>query len=100
MVAADVKPADAADGEAVKDTVIDAHGNLHDSTKQDYLYVEVVTDKGCHKTETLAWLGEKDIRTYIAARRDKRKRRRDDKPEGWQEAVCENRRRTSREKGK
>jgi len=100
VVAADVKPADAADGETVKDTVIDAQGNLNDSTKRECRVVEVVTDKGYHKTETLAWLGEKDIRTYIAARRDKRKRRWDDKPEGWQEAVYENRRRTSREKGK
>ena len=100
MVAADVKPADAADGETVKDTVIDAQGNLNDSTKQECRVVEVVTDKGYHKTETLAWLGEKDIRSYIAARRDKRRRRWDDKPEGWQEAVYENRRRTSREKGK
>ena len=97
VVAADVKPADVADGETVKNTVIDAQGNLNDSTKQECRVVEVVTDKGYHKTETLAWLGEKDIRTYIAARRDKRKRRWEDKPEGWQEAVYENRRRTGRE---
>ena len=100
VVAADVKPGDAADGETVKDTVIDAQGNLNDSTKQECRVAEVVTDKGYRKTETLAWLGEMDIRSYVAPRRDKRKRRWDDKPEGWQEAVYENRRRTSREKGK
>lgn len=61
---------------------------------------EVVADKGYHKTETLTWLGERGIRTYVAPRRDKRKRRWDDNPEGWQEAVYENRRRTNRDKGK
>lgn len=54
VVADDVKPADAADGKTVKDTVIDAQGNLNDSTKQECRVVEVVADKGYHKTETLA----------------------------------------------
>ncbi len=44
------------------------------STQQECHVAEVVTDNGDHKTKTLAWLGEKDIRIYIAARRDKRKR--------------------------
>ena len=35
VVAADVKPADAADGETVKDTVVDAQGNLNGATKQE-----------------------------------------------------------------
>lgn len=100
VVAADVKPADSADGETVKDTVIDAQGNLNDATKQECCISEVVADKGYHKTETLAWLGERGIRTYVAPRRDQRKRRWHDKPEGWQEAVYENGRRTGREKGK
>src|SRR5690606_17411780 len=50
--------------------------------------------------ETLVWLGEREIRTYVAQRRDKRKRRWDDKPDGWQEAVYENRRGTGGAKGK
>jgi transposase len=100
VVAAGVKPADAADGETVKDTVVEAQGNLNDATKHECRITEVVADKGYHKTETLAWLGDRGIRTYVAPRRDKRKRRWDDKPEGWQEAVYENRRRTGREKGK
>lgn len=100
VVAADVKPADAADGETVKDTVIDAQGNLNDSTKLECRVAEVVTDKGYDKAETLVWLGEHGIRSYVAPRHDKRKRRWDDKPEGWQDAVYENRRRTSRAKGK
>jgi transposase len=100
VVAANVKPADDADGETIKDTVIDAQGNLNDATKQECRITEVVADKGHHKTETLVWMGERKIRTYVAQRRDKRKRRWYDKPDGWQEAVYENRRRTSREKGK
>src|SRR5215831_2127388 len=100
VVAADVKPADAADGETAKGTVTDAQGNLNDATKHECRIAEVVADKGYHKTETLAWLGERDIRSYIAQRRDLRKRRWDDKPEGWREAVYENRRRVARDKGK
>ena len=100
VVAADVKPADAADGETVKDTVVDAQGNLNDATEQECRIVEVVADKGYHKAQTLAWLDEREIRSYIPARNDKQKRRWDDKPEGWREAVYENKRRVAREKGK
>ena len=89
-----MKPAGAADGANVKDPAIDAHCNLNDSTKQECRVAEALTDKGCHKTETLAWLREKDIRSYVAAGRW------GDKPEGWQEAVHENRRRPSRKKVK
>ena len=100
VVAADVKPADAADGETVKDTIVDAQGNLNDATEQECRIVEVVADKGYHKAQTLAWLDEREIRSYIPARNDKQKRRWDDKPDGWREAVYENRRRVAREKGK
>ncbi len=100
VVAADVKPADQADGETVKDTVVDAQGNLNDATKRECRITEVVADKGYHKTETLVWLGDRDTRTYVAPRRDKRKPRWDDKPESWQEAHRENQRRTGRDKGK
>lgn len=100
VVAADVKPADAADGETAKSTVTDAQGNLNDATKHECRITEVVADKGYHKTETLAWLDERDIRSYIAQRRDLRNRRWNDKPEGWREAVYENRRRVARDKGK
>ena len=100
VLAADVKPADAADGETAKDTVVDAQGNLNDATKQECRIVEVVADKGYHKAETLAWLDEREVRSYIPQRNDKRKRRWEDKPDGWREAVYENRRRAARDKGK
>jgi transposase len=100
VIAADVKPADAADGETVKDTIVDAQGNLNDATKHECRITHVVADKGYHKAETLAWLDEREIQTYIPPRNDKRKRRWDNKPEGWREAVYENRRRVLRDKGK
>jgi IS5 family transposase len=65
VIAADVKPADAADGETVKDTIVDAQGNLNDATKHECRITHVVADKGYHKAGTLAWLDERDIRTYI-----------------------------------
>jgi transposase len=100
VVAADVKPADAPDGETAKDTVINAQGNLNDATKQECRITELVADKGYHKTETLAWLDERGIRSYVSERQEKRKRRWDDKPEGWRDVVYENRRRIARDKGK
>ena len=100
VVAADVKPADAADGETGKDTVIDAQGNLNDATEQECCISEFVADKGYHKAETLAWLEERGIRSYVPERQDNHRRRWEDKPDGWRAAVYENRRRIARDKGK
>ena len=100
VVAADVKPADAPDGETVKETVVDAQGNLNDATTHECRIAQVVADKGYHKTETLAWLEERDVRSYIPARRDRRRRNWKKKPAAWKEAVYENRRRVGREQGK
>lgn len=100
VVAADVKPADASDGETVKDTVINAQGNLNDATKHECRITEIVADKGYHKAETLAWIGDRDIRTFVPERQEKRQRRWSDKPESWRAAVYENRRRIGRPKGK
>ena len=100
IVAADVTPANEADSETGKDTVIDAQGNLNDATEQQCVIVEVVADKGYHKAETLAWLNDRTIRSYVPEREDKRKRRWADKPDGWRDAVYENRRRVARDKGK
>ena len=99
VVAADVKPANAADGETVKSTVADAQGNVKDATKRECRITEVVADKGYHKSETLAWLDDRGIRSYIPERQRKN-RRWTDKPDAWREAVYENRRRLARDKGK
>ena len=100
IVAANVKPANEADSETGKDTVIDAQGNLNDATEQQCTIVEVVADKGYHKAATLTWFDERGIRSYVSEREEKRKRRWRDKPERWREAVYENRRRIARGKGK
>lgn len=100
IVAADVTPANAPDSETGKDTTIKAQDNLDDATEQEYRIIETVADKGYHKAETLAWLHERGIRSYVPDRLEKQKRRWHDKPDGWREAVYENRRRVGRDKGK
>jgi len=60
----------------------------------------VAADKGYHKAELLAKLRAWGVRTYVAERKDKGKRRWRDKPEGWQEALYGNRRRCKGKRGK
>ena len=100
VIAAKIQPGDAADGETIKDTVVDAQGNLNDATKHECRIAEVAADKGYNKNETLAWAAERGIRTYIPEREDKHKRRWDDKPASWRVACADNRRRTKRPKGR
>jgi transposase len=100
VIAATIQPGDAADGETIKKTVVEAQGNLNDATNHECRITEVAADKGYHKNETLAWAVEQRIRTYIPEREDKHNRRWDDKPESWRVACEQNRRRTSRPKSK
>ena len=82
-----MQPADAADGETVKDTVVEAQGNLNDATKQECRITEVVADKGYHAAETLAWRDEREPPHLHPGATATREARWDDKPEGWREAV-------------
>lgn len=100
VIAATIHSGDAADGETVKETVIEAQGNLNDATKQECCITEIAADKGYNKTATLVWASEQGIRTYIPEAEHKHNRRWDDKPESWREACYENRRRVARKKGK
>jgi transposase len=100
VIAATIKPGDAADGETIKETVVEAQGNLNDATEPECCIAEVAADKGYHKNETLAWAAERKIRTYIPEREDKHQRRWHDKPPSWRAAYTENRRRIKRPKGK
>lgn len=61
---------------------------------------QVVADKSYRRAGKLVWLGERDIRRNPALRQDERTRRWGDRPDGWQEAVHENHRRTGCEKDK
>jgi len=56
---------------------------------------EVVADKGYFKVAMLAWLEDRDIRSYISQPRSRNKRRWTDKPEGHERAYRNNRRRSA-----
>ncbi len=87
VVAADVKPA----GHPTARPSRTPSSMLRDTPttrrSRECRSTEVVADKANQKTATLVWLGDRDIRAYVAPRRDKRKRRWDDKPEGWEVAF-------------
>lgn len=100
VIAATIQPGNAADSETVKETVIEAQGNLNYATEQECVIAEIVADKGYNKTETLVWAESRNIRTYIPEAEHKHGRRWHDKPEGWRTACYENRRRVARKKGK
>lgn len=93
IISATIHRADTADSEAMEDGVIEAQAVLV-SAGHDALYEEVVADKGYHKAETLAWLKGRGIRSYIPELR-RRCRKWADKPESWQGAYRENRRRVA-----
>jgi transposase len=100
VIGATIKPGNAADGETVKETVVEAQSNLNEATEQQCCITEVAADKGYNKTETLVWAEERGIRTYIPEAEHKHKRVWHNKPDGWREACFENRRRVGRKKGK
>ena len=93
VVAATVHHAQESDGELLKEAVIEAQGIAESAETEKYR--EVVADKGYHKVGTIAWLAERDIRSYISEPRTRRKRRWTDKPDDWEEAYRANRRRSS-----
>lgn len=84
----------------MKQTVIEAQGNLNDATEQQCCITELAADKGHDKTETLPWAEERGIRTCIPEAEHKHNRRWDNKPVGWGEACYNPRRRVSRDEGK
>ncbi len=94
LVAATVHHADTADSEALKEAVVEAEAALV-SAEHDTPYEEVVADKGYHKTETLAWLDQRGIRSYIPQPGSRRNRKWTDKPASWQKAYRANRRRVA-----
>ncbi len=93
VVAATIHHADEADSEILKAGMLESAGVLG-SAGHDEMYRDIVADKGYHKAETLAWLAERGLRSYIPSPRSPHKRRWRDKPESWKEAHRTNRRRT------
>jgi transposase len=99
VLAATIHPADRSDSESLPETVVQAQLNTMEAGSEESIQ-DVVTDKGYHKTERLAELESWGVRTYIAERKSKTRRRWTDKPEGWREAFYGNRRRCRGARGK
>jgi hypothetical protein len=81
------------------DSVIEATINL-EAAGSDVAIEEVVADKGYHANATLELAAELDLRTYIPEPQLKDDRVWIDKPDEFERAVVNNRRRMARPKGK
>ena len=99
VLSAEIYPADHADTDTLVDSVMQAQVHLNE-TDVDKQIEEVAADKGYHASETLELADSLSLRTYIPEPSRKDKRRWTDKPEGYQRAVYNNRRRTQRAKGR
>jgi transposase len=102
IIDASVYHADQADSATLLQSLASAQKNLDEA--EVYRHIEeVVADKGYHKNETLAacrnW-GLFGLRTYIPEPNSGYERRWTDKPPGYKEAVCANRRRVKGDRGK
>jgi len=93
IVSATIHRADSPDSELLKDAVIDVGGVTESAATPNFR--EVVADKGYFKVAMLAWLEDRDIRSYISQPRSRNKRRWTDKPEGHERAYRNNRRRSA-----
>jgi transposase len=100
VIAATIHSGDAADGETIKETVIDAQVYLQEATGQGDVIEGIAVDKGYNKTQTLVWAEERGLRTYIPEPEHPHGRRWTDKPATWQAACYGTRRRCARQKGK
>jgi len=98
IVAATVTSADRGDGPTGAETLIVAQANLLQSGSTAAVQ-ELVADKGYHDNRLLAQCAQWQVRTYIPERKQK-SRRWTDKPEEYETAFRENRRRVTGAKGK
>ena len=73
VVAAAIEPAGSSDGETIKGRVIDAQVNLIRAGSEQTVE-EAVADKGYHKTESIEWLEQGGIRSYIPEKKERGKR--------------------------
>ncbi len=93
IVAATIHHGDAPDSEIMKDAIVEL-GGVTESTGIAR-FKNVVADKGYHKAETLAWLQERELRSYVSEPRSRHKRRWTNKPDDWEHAYRNNRRRSA-----
>jgi len=99
VLAAEIRPATAADTVTIVDSVVQAQVNL-EQAGSDTKIEEVAADKGYHAANTLELSEFVGFRTYIPESKRKNDRVWTDKPAEFQRAVYNNRRRVRRSKGK
>ncbi|HTU26934.1 MAG TPA: transposase [Pirellulales bacterium] len=99
VLAAEIHPGDAADTATLCDSVLKAQENLQGAELATEIE-EVAADKGYHSNETIEQCDALCLRTYIPEPKLKHERTWTDKPAEFQRAVCNNRRRMKRTKGK
>jgi transposase len=99
VLAAEIRPATAADTATMVDSVLQAQVNLEEAGSETKIE-EVAADKGYHAANTLELSGFVGLRTYIPEPKRKDDRVWTDKPAEFQRAVYNNRRRVRRSKGK
>lgn len=99
VLAAEIRPATAADTATMVDSVVQAQVNL-EQAGSDTKIEEVTADKGYHAANTLELSEFVGFRTYIPEPKRKDDRVWTDKPAEFQRAVYNNRRRVRRNKGK
>jgi transposase len=99
VLAAEIRPGDAADTATLCDSVLKAQENLQ-GAKLEAEIEEVAADKGYHSNEMIEQCHALRLRTYIPEPKLKHERTWTDKPAEFQRAVYENRRRMKRAKGK
>ena len=100
IVAAAIEPAAGApDHETIKSRVIDAQANLLRAGSAQAVE-EAVGDKGYHKTESLEWLAEAGVRTYIPEKKERGRRRWNNWTEKQNRVYRANRRRVRGVRGR
>jgi transposase len=99
ILGAEVYHGDQADTDTLVDSVMEAQTHLAEAGLEDSID-EAVADKGYHAAETIELADSLNVRTYIPEPKLTHKRCWTDKPEAFQRAVTNNRRRTKTEKNK
>jgi transposase len=99
VLAAEIYPADHGDTQTLVDSVLTAQLHLAEAGLTNSID-EVAADKGYHAAPTLELADSLNLRTYIPQPQRKRDRVWTDKPQEYQRAVTNNRRRTQRAKGR
>ncbi len=100
ILAAEIYPANQADGDTIGPSIAVAQDNLIHANS-DANIREVVADKGYHKNETLADLEfTAGLRTYVAVPKQTHRRNWKNKPDEQRRAVANNRRRAKGNRGR